>query len=215
MQNAGAKEGPWPADLRERRGWTVRHRRNSGCRCSAASQLSGPDGPVDLPNKKLAGLLAYLACTAPEPQPREKLTALLWGSHFDAQAKQNLRQALFRLRKVLGQDALLSDGEEVSLAPPSSTATWSQFEALIRDGSRDALAEAADLYRGRFLDDVAITRGGMGDWLTAERERLEGLALGALVRLAEQELPAGDGEQALKPPSARSRSTTCARMRIG
>jgi hypothetical protein len=32
---------------------------------------TGPDGPVDLPSKKLAGLLAYLACTAPQPQPRE------------------------------------------------------------------------------------------------------------------------------------------------
>src|SRR5258707_15295624 len=74
-------------------------------------ELTGPDGVVDLPSKKLAGLLAYLACTAPRPQPREKLAALLWGSHFDAQAKQNLRQALFRLRKVLGQDALEGGGE--------------------------------------------------------------------------------------------------------
>jgi DNA-binding SARP family transcriptional activator len=78
-------------------------------------ELIGPGGRVELPSKKLAGLLAYLACTAPQPQPREKLMALLWGSHFDAQAKQNLRQALFRLRKVLGQDALESDGDVVSL----------------------------------------------------------------------------------------------------
>ena len=79
-------------------------------------ELAGPDGPVDLPNKKLAGLLAYLACTAPTPQPREKLATLLWGSHFEAQARQNLRQALFRLRRMLGQDALIGDGEEISLA---------------------------------------------------------------------------------------------------
>src|SRR4249920_2647931 len=78
-------------------------------------ELSGPDGVVDLPSKKLAGLLAYLACTAPKPQPRERLSALLWGSHFDEQAKQNLRQALSRLRKLLGPDALESDGEVVSL----------------------------------------------------------------------------------------------------
>ena len=64
-------------------------------------ELTGPLGVVDLPSKKLAGLLAYLACTTPRPQPREKLSALLWGSHFDVQAKQNLRQALFRLSRVL------------------------------------------------------------------------------------------------------------------
>jgi hypothetical protein len=43
-------------------------------------ELTGPDGLVDLPGGKLAGLLAYLACTAPRPQSREKLSTLLWGS---------------------------------------------------------------------------------------------------------------------------------------
>ena len=110
-------------------------------------ELTGPDGVVDLPSKKLAGLLAYLACTAPQPQPRERLSTLLWGSYFDAQAKQNLRQALFRLRKVLGEDALESDGEVVSLNAAAVLCDVSRFEALVREGSRDALSAAADLYR--------------------------------------------------------------------
>src|SRR6266540_387480 len=83
----------------------------------ARFELCGPDGPVDLPGKKLAGLLAYLACTAPVRQSREKLATLLWGSHFETQAQQNLRQALYRLRRSLGPDALVSDGEKVWLAP--------------------------------------------------------------------------------------------------
>jgi TolB-like protein len=161
-------------------------------------QLSGPEGPVDLPNKKLAGLLAYLACTAPEPQPREKLTNLLWGSHFEQQAKQNLRQALFRLRRVLGQDALQGDGEVVSLDPGIVACDVEGFQALIRDGSRDALRAAADLYRDRFLSDIAISEEAWTDWLAAERARLEGLALGAIIGLGEQELAAGRGDEALK-----------------
>ena len=60
-------------------------------------------------DRLFAGLLAFLACMAPDPQSREKLSTLLWGSHLDAQAKQNLRQALFKLRQILGQDALKSD----------------------------------------------------------------------------------------------------------
>ena len=69
-------------------------------------ELSGPDGAiVDLTSKKLAGLLAFLACTAPQAHSRDKLMTLLWGSHFDAQARQNLRQALSRLRRVLGEDS--------------------------------------------------------------------------------------------------------------
>src|SRR5438105_2068716 len=146
--------------------------------------LTGPGGVVDLPNKKLAALLAYLACTA--PQRRETLSALLWGSHFDAQAKQNLRQALFRLRKMLGPDALAGDGEIVSLNPAAVSSDVGRFETLTRQGSRDALRAAADLYRGPLVDDVAVSEEGWSEWLIAERERLLELALGALVRLGEQ-----------------------------
>ncbi|MEH2553157.1 putative ATPase/class 3 adenylate cyclase/DNA-binding SARP family transcriptional activator [Bradyrhizobium algeriense] len=161
-------------------------------------ELTGPDGVVDLPSKKLAGLLAYLACNAPRPQSREKLSALLWGSRFDAQARQNLRQALFRLRKVLGEDALESDGEVVSLNAAAVRCDVSQFEALVRDGSRDALSAAADLYRGRLIDDVSVGEEGWNEWLTGERERLLDLALGAMMGLGEQDLAAGRAEQALK-----------------
>src|SRR5215211_4086528 len=131
-------------------------------------ELSGPNGVVDLPGGKLAGLLAYLACTAPQPQSREKLSALLWGSHFDVQAKQNLRQALFRLRKVLGEDALESDGEFVSLNAAAVLSDVSRFEALVREGSRDALGAATDLYRGRLVDDVAVGEESWNEWLTGE-----------------------------------------------
>src|SRR5262245_53885458 len=83
----------------------------------ARFELTGPDGAVELANGKLAGLLAYLACTAPLPQTRQKLATLLWGSHFETQAQQNLRQALSRLRRMLGRDALMSDADTVWLAP--------------------------------------------------------------------------------------------------
>jgi len=161
-------------------------------------RLTGPDGVVELPNKKLAGLLAYLACAAPRPQPRERLSALLWGSHFDAQARQNLRQALFRLRKVLGEGALESDGEVVSLNTTAVFSDVSRFEALVSEGSRDALSAAADLYLGRLIDDVTIGEEGWNEWLTGERGRLLGLALGAMIGLGEQELAAGRAELALK-----------------
>ena len=161
-------------------------------------KLTGPGGVIDLPSKKLAGLLTYLACTSRQPQRREILSALLWGSHFDLQAKQNLRQALFRLRKLLGQDALEGDGEVVSLNPASVLSDVGRFEALVREGSRDALAAAAELYQGPLVDDVVVSEEGWSGWLTTERERLLELALGALLRLGEQELSAGRAEHALK-----------------
>jgi DNA-binding SARP family transcriptional activator len=160
-------------------------------------ELTGPDGPIDLNSKKLAGLLAFLACTAPQAHGRDKLMTLLWGSHFDAQARQNLRQALFRLRRVLREDALISSGESVSLQPGVIACDVPRFEALLADGSRDALNEAVGFYRGRLLDDMEIPEEAWTDWLAAERQRLEGLALDAMVKLGEQELKAGNHEPAL------------------
>jgi DNA-binding SARP family transcriptional activator len=161
-------------------------------------ELSGPDGPVELPNKKLAGLLAYLACTVPAPQPREKLATLLWGSHFDTQARQNLRQALFRLRQALGQDLLIGDGEDILLAPGVIDCDATKFQALIRQGNQASLATAVDLYKERLLSDVNIAEEGWAYWLSGERQRLEELALDALVRFGEIESTAGHSNKALE-----------------
>jgi class 3 adenylate cyclase/DNA-binding SARP family transcriptional activator len=159
--------------------------------------LNGPKGFVDLPNKKLAGLLTYLACTAPTPQHREKLATLLWGSHFEAQARQNFRQALFRLRRMLGHDVLLSTGDEVFLAPGSIDCDATRLEVLIGQGTREALVAAIELYKGRLLADVTLTEEAWIDWLDGERQRLEVMALDAMVKLGDMELQAGSPDRAL------------------
>jgi DNA-binding SARP family transcriptional activator len=151
-------------------------------------ELTGPDGAIDLPSKKLAGLLAYLACSAPVPQPREKLATLLWGSHFEGQARQNLRQALFRLRRMLGPDTLIADGEEISLAPGAMDSDAARLETLVREGSLGSLAAAVNLYKDRLLADLSVAEEAWDDWLEGERRRLEALALDAMVRLADLEL---------------------------
>ena len=119
-------------------------------------ELSGPEGPVELANKKLAALLAYLACSAPEPQSREKLATLLWGSHFEAQAQQNLRQALFRLRRALGPDAVMSDGDDVWLAHGVIDCDVARLKTLSAEGSPASLAAAADLYQDPLLADLNV-----------------------------------------------------------
>ncbi len=160
--------------------------------------LTGPNGVVSLPNKKLAGLLAYLGCTAPAAQLRERLSTLLWGSHFDVQARQNLRQALFKLRQILGPNALESDGEFVSLNAAVVWCDVGRFEALVRESGRDALSAAAGLYRGRLVDDVGVSEEGWSDWVAVERDRFQELALSAMVEFGEKELAAGRIDQALK-----------------
>ena len=73
-----------------------------------------------------------------------------------------------------------------------------------------ALNEAVGLYRGRLLADIEIPEEAWTEWLAAERQRLEGLALDAMVKLGEQELEAGNHEPAL---SAANRAVAISGLR--
>jgi TolB-like protein/Flp pilus assembly protein TadD len=160
--------------------------------------LRGPAGPIEVPSKKLSGLLAFLACTAPRAHSRDELMTLFWGSHFEPQARQNLRQALTRLRRLLDEGALFANAETVSLRPGVLACDVAQFETLLCQGTRDALKAAVSLYRGRLLPDVAIPEGAWTEWCGVLRQRLEDLALDAMVRLAALDLQAGSHEEALR-----------------
>lgn len=161
-------------------------------------ELRGASGPISLTSKKVCALLAYLACGAPEAQhARDKLLTLLWGSHFERQARQNLRQALVRLRRVLGPNVLITDGETVSLQAGSIVCDVSRFETLVREQNCQALVEATKIYKDRFLAGLAISEEGWSDWLRTKRQQLEDLAVDAMVRLAEQYLRSRNAEDAL------------------
>jgi DNA-binding SARP family transcriptional activator/pimeloyl-ACP methyl ester carboxylesterase len=173
-------------------------------------ELAGPNGPIDLTSKKLGALLAFLACTAAQAHSRDKLMTLLWGSHFEAQARQNLRQALTRLRRVLGDDAIISTGESVSLQPSAIASDVARFEELLSDGGRDALSDAIGLYRGSLLAETEIPEEAWTEWLVTQRQRLEGLALDAMVKLASEEFDLGNFEEALKTAQ---RATSVSQLR--
>lgn len=64
--------------------------------------------PVTLSNRKAQALLVYLALTG-LPRSREHLATLLWGDRMDEQARGSLRQALFALRKAVGEGVLVGD----------------------------------------------------------------------------------------------------------
>jgi DNA-binding SARP family transcriptional activator/class 3 adenylate cyclase/DNA-binding transcriptional ArsR family regulator len=161
-------------------------------------ELANEDGVVELPNRKLSALLAYLSCTGFRPQPREKLAHLLWGAHFETQARQSLRQAIFRLRRIVGQNALAGNDESVWLAPDLVNCDAVRFRALIAENSAASLAAATALYRGSFLADLNIGEDAWSDWRASERALLERLALDAMIRQGQQARAQGNEEAALK-----------------
>lgn len=152
--------------------------------------LRSPDGPIRMSSKKLAALLAFLASRSTSTPSRDQLATLLWGSHFEEQARQNLRQALARLRRILGADAIVGIGDTISLRAGLVSCDAVVLETLIERGGAQSLSRAVGLYRGLFLSDIAIPEAAWTDWLEGERRRFETLIIDALVGLARLEIEA-------------------------
>ncbi len=65
--------------------------------------------PADLSLRPVQMLLAYLLLNQEVAHRRERLAGLLWPDYTEASARKNLRNTVYRLRKVIGHDYLLAD----------------------------------------------------------------------------------------------------------
>lgn len=140
-------------------------------------RLEGPNGDVRELRRRERALLARIARCAPAPIRRAELTALLWGERNDARAKHALRQALFALRRVLG-DALEVGTEIVRLRPGAVELDVSALEAELRAGRA---AAAFDLWRGAFLEGVEEDADDtFRSWIESERAVVRRLLESAL-----------------------------------
>src|SRR5262245_52858318 len=136
--------------------------------------------PRALPARKAQAMLAYLALRAGRAHPRETLTSLLWGDTGDKQARQSLRQTIFRLRRTLGagrDPALVAQGGTITLNPGAVEVDVTTFEKLVRRGTPEALESATALCQGPLLDGLKVSEPEFDDWLQAERARLHELAV--------------------------------------
>ncbi len=157
-----------------------------------------PAAPLALPTRKARALLAYLGLPPGSAHPRDKLASLLWGNTAETTARTSLRQTFYALRKSLrGADPqpLLVNGEAVALDADAVTVDVHEFERRAAEASPSALAQAATLYQGDFLDGFAIPEPPFEDWLLGHRERLHEVALRSLAgllaceRAAERPIP--------------------------
>ena len=153
----------------------------------AARQSDG--APASLPSRKAEALLAFLGCRPGEPQPRERLTTLLWGDRGASQARHSLSQALCSIRRAFGDAVTLvaADREAVTLCPDVAHVDVAAFQTLGAGDAVEDLQAAADLYRGPLLDGLKLREETFEEWLTQERLRLHELALAVLLKLADRQ----------------------------
>lgn len=151
-------------------------------------EVRRPDGTeAGLPFGKPLALLAYVALRD-RPTDRSELAALLWPDSPRDRGRHSVRQALFRIRSELGD--VLRGERAVELVPDAAATDVEEFEQRL---SRGAVAEAAALWRGPFLDELHI-----GDapewsrWKDRRRSRLEARFTERLAGAGRRELGKGN-----------------------
>ena len=140
---------------------------------------------IPISSKKARALLAYVA-SQQRPQTREKLIGLLWSSRDQAQAQNSLRHELVELRRAfenISPSPLVFSGDTVGFAAGMVETDIAEFERCAVNRAVESLQSAARLFKGPFLDGLAIRDAAFDEWLMQERERLHDLAITALDRL--------------------------------
>jgi DNA-binding SARP family transcriptional activator len=159
---------------------------------------------ADLNQSRFKDLLGFLIVHHATPLSRAQIAFTLWPDSSDTQAQTNLRNTLFRMRRVFPKldECLTSNRQELawrSDAPCSVDLIY--FEEALDSASQArrtgdsqaeerALAEGVKHYGGELLPDI------FADWALLRRAVLQDLFLGALTRLSEFAVAAGDHQRA-------------------
>jgi len=155
---------------------------------------------VEIPSLKGRALLVYLACVRGHKATREQLTLLLWNDSARRQSRQNLRQVLFKLQRVLAARSisiLRAGSDKVELAREALWVDAWDFETLAGDGRRPALEQIGRLYRGEFVHDLSVEAPAFNDWLSERRAHYQDRALLALTALIEVQRRFGEVNAAI------------------
>jgi DNA-binding SARP family transcriptional activator len=141
--------------------------------------LRSTDGrDVELPTRKAALLLAYLAVPAGSGHSRDRLADLLWPSSGQEQARGSLRHALAALRKVLGADAIDGTRDQIRLRPGIVAVDLDAIADVAEGRTLPDLSGSAST--ATFLDGVTADGEALSEWLTFERTRSRALQQAAL-----------------------------------
>jgi DNA-binding SARP family transcriptional activator len=156
--------------------------------------VDGEAPPPELLWDKNLGLLVYLACSPKRSRTREHLAGLLWPDKIQKKAKGSLREALSKVRAVVGEAGIDTEGDQVRLAAGVVALDTDRFLALCSAGDWEG---AAQLVCGPFLEGFAIEGAGeFEEWLSAVRREWSARSVNALLQLAQAKLDGGDLEAA-------------------
>ncbi|MCX2950043.1 BTAD domain-containing putative transcriptional regulator [Lentzea sp. NEAU-D7] len=161
-------------------------------------EAHSPDGKIALGGPRPRTLLALLAIRAGEIVPLDRLVDELYGSQPPADAANALQGQVSRLRRALGNAALVEfHPAGYRLALPASQVDAHRFVSLAADGrqaleqgdprgAESLLSEALQLWRGPALADVALADHATR--LEEHRSAAAGSLVAARIRLGKADV---------------------------
>jgi DNA-binding SARP family transcriptional activator len=159
--------------------------------------LDDEERPIEVRGAKERALLAILLMHANEPVTTDRLVDQLWGEAPPATARKSLQVRIAGLRRVLPEDALVTQGVSYLIRVDPDQLDLHRFERLLSDG-RQALAEGdAEAGAALLREALALWRGpalsDSVDEASADPAvvRLEELRLAALELRVEADLALG------------------------
>lgn len=134
-------------------------------------------------------LLAYLAVNQERPYRREALAALLWPDAMVQDGRNNLRQALFKLKQSLGEAAepyFITTRTTIQFNRLPTD--WLDIEAIRHADARELL----QLYTGQFLDQLHLPDcQEFEEWVLTQREWHHQQAMHKFHQRTEEAMEAG------------------------
>lgn len=137
---------------------------------------------------KNQALVAILALSPDMSRPRRWLEDRLWSTFASEQAGANLRQALSKLKSLLGGEIVLSDRAAVSLNP--GRVTVDLHDAVLPEDPRTELLQGMDVRDPEFEDWLRMERAELARLV---KQATPGAARGILIGVrSEAERPGRD-----------------------
>ena len=151
-------------------------------------------GQRHLSKGKPVALLAYLSLAPGRRASRERLATLLWSDGTSENARQNLRQTLWYLKRRLGE-VIVADDDSVALVAGAISDVDRFSAAAAEDRFADALAE----YKGEFAAEFAAPGAiAFEEWAELERRQLRATYVGCAEAMSRTLLGSGRASDAVR-----------------
>lgn len=147
---------------------------------------------VELTSRPAQLLFIYLILNSGMPMRREKIAGTMWPESSGKNARDNLRHALWRLRKTLEEagadlECIKADDETIRFEHGDD----SQVDIATLDQNRHQEADSEDLTQSLEVYAGDLLPGFYEDWITRERDRLRAVYEAQLVKLIDRLQRAG------------------------